>query len=305
MEETNLFTTFPDSGLYALPVGKNHFDIIKGILKDANGVIVPIIKHASKDDPLKHLWIYCDNDVNAEIRYNGVTQYKGRVASSGFNFQDITYDEFTIITTEATDVQVIGSTSDTAQVGFSVEGSGDVELVGSDIDTKDGLVTNSLIYGQVSAGVTVPVNVDASGNLILGADRPILPINGDTYFTDALVTGASENEDITITSDTIKIKDITIYCIQSLNFRLWFYTTDAYGANDVIGYIDLDIITNGVPKIIGATTFYFYSVVGVNIPYEDLDASLELHMQLENRSVVAKNAGATGKVQITVAYEVI
>jgi len=305
MTDTNLFTTFPDTGLYSLPIGNNHFDIIKGVLKDANGAIVPIIKHASKNDPLKHLWIYCDNDVNAEIRFNGVAQYKGRVASSGFNFQDITYDEFTITTTEATDIQIIGSTSDVAQVGFSVEGSGDVELVGSDIDTKDGLVTNSLIYGQVSAGVTVPVNVDASGNLVLGIDRAILPIDGNTYFTDALITGASENEDITITNDAIKISNITIYCIQSLNFRLWFYTSDSYGVNDVIGYIDLDLITNGVAKIIGATTYYFYSVVDADIPYKDLDASLELHLQLENRSVVAKNAGATGKVQLTLAYEVI
>ena len=106
MTETNLFTTFPDLGLYSLPIGNNHFDIIKGILKDANGAIIPIIKHAGKDDPLKHLWIYCDNDVNAEIRYEGITQYKGRVAKAGFNFQDITYDEFTVTTTESVDEEI-------------------------------------------------------------------------------------------------------------------------------------------------------------------------------------------------------
>lgn len=305
MEETNLFTTFPDSGLYTLPVGKNNFDIIKGILKDANGVITPIAKHASLEKPLKHLWVYCDNDVNAEIRYLGKVQYVGRIAKAGFNFQDITYDEFTIITTEATDIQVIGSTSDIAQVGFSVEGSGDVELVGSDIDTLDGLVTNSLIYGQVSAGVTVPVKVDASGNFSLGGDRPILPIDGDTYFTDALVTDASENENITITGNKIKVTNVTIASIQSLNYILWFYTKDTFGIYDMIGYVDLNLITSGKTKVIGATTYYVYSVVDADIPYEDLDASLELHLQLENKSVVAKNAGALGKVQLTLAYEVI
>lgn len=305
MVDTNLFTTFPISNLYSLPVGKNHIDIIKGIVKDANGVETSIAKHASVTNPLKHLWIYCNNDVNAEIRFQGVVQYIGRVASSGFNFQDITYDEITIITTEVTELQIIGSTSQIAQVGFSVEGSGDVEVVGSDIDTKDGLITNSLIYGQVSAGVTVPVHVSAGGNFSLGTDRPLLSIDGNTYFTDALITGASENENITITGDSIKVTNVTIYSIQSLNYRLWFYTKDTFGVNDIIGYVDLDLVTSGVTKVIAATTYYVYSVVDADIPYEDLDASLELHLQLENRSVVAKNAGATGKVQLTLAYEVI
>lgn len=305
MVVTNLFTTFPDSGLYTLPIGNNYFDIIKGVLKDANGVITPIAKHASLEKPLKHLWIYCDNDVDAEIRYLGKVQYVGRVAKAGFNFQDITYDEFTITTTEATDIQVIGSTSDTAQVGFSVEGSGDVELVGSDIDGKDGLITNSLFYGLVSPGVTVPVHVDTSGNFSFSADRPILPIDGNTYFTDALVTDASENENITITGDKITVKNVTIYSMQSLNYRLWFYTKDTFGVNDIIGYVNLNLITSGVTKVIGATTYYAYSVVDADIPYEDLDASLELHLQLENKSVVAKTAGALGKVQLTLAYEVI
>ncbi len=305
MPETNLFTTFPIADLYTLPIGKNHFDIIKGIVTDANGAITSIAKHASEEKPLRHLWIYCDNDVNIEIRNTGIVQYIGRMASSGFNFQDITYDEFTITTTQATDLQFIGSSSEWAQVGFSFEGSGDVELVGADIDGKNALLTNSLMYGLVSAGVTVPLNVDASGNLILGVDRQIASIDGNTYFTDGLVTDASENENITITGNEIKVTNVTIYSIQSLNYRLWFYTKDSFGVNDIIGYIDLDLITSGVTKVISATTYYVYSVVDADIPFEDLDASLELHIQLENKSVVAKNAGATGKVQLTLAYEVI
>lgn len=261
MPDTNLFTTFPDAGLYSLPVGKNLFDINKGIMKDADGVIVPIAKHASEIKPLKHLWIFVDNDVDAEIRYKGEAQYVGRVGRSGFNFQDLTFDEFTIITTVATDIQVIGSISDVAQVGFSVEG--------------------------------------------IGTNRPLLSIDGDTYFTDALVTDASENENIITMGNKLKVTNITIYSIQSLNYRLWFYTADTFGANDIIGYIDLNLIVNGVTKVIGATTYYVYSVVDADIPYEDLDETAEFHLQLENKSVVAKNAGATGKVQLTLGYEVL
>ena len=170
MEETNLFTTFPDTGLYLLPIGNSLLDINKGILKDADGVVTPIAKHASELKPLKHLWIFVESVINVEIRYKGETQYVGRVPADGFYFKDLTFDEVTLVTTVATNIQMIGSTSIIAGVGGvgaagGTGGAGDIETVETDIDGKQAQTTNSLVYGRESAGVTHPLHVDLHGDL--------------------------------------------------------------------------------------------------------------------------------------------
>lgn len=121
----------------------------------------------------------------------------------------------------------------------------------------------------------------------------------DIYFTGALVTGASEDKDVTITLNKLRINAITISSRQNLNYRLWFYTRDTYLAADMIGYINLNLPTGGEPKVIGGTTYYMYNVVDANISYEDKDSNLKLHMQLENLSTTSKIAGVNGEVQIT------
>jgi len=177
--------------------------------------------------------------------------------------------------------------------------------VGADIDGLKAQVCNTLIYGEVSTGVTVPFSVNSSGNINVGSDvRTLLEINGDTYFTDGLATDASENENLTISDNKITIKNITIHSLENLSYRLWFYTRDTFLADDIIGYIDLNLPTSGVTKVIGATTYYVYSIVDADQQFEDLDASLELHIQLENKSAASKTAGALGRVQLTIVYGV-
>ena len=175
--------------------------------------------------------------------------------------------------------------------------------VGADIDGLKAQVCDTLIYGEVSDGVTVPFAVDGSGNINVSSDvRTLLEINGDTYFTDGLATDVSENENLAISDNKITIKNVTILSLENLNYRLWFYTKDTFLSDNIIGYVDLNLPTSGVTKVIGATTYYVYSVVDVDQQFEDLDDTTELHLQLENKSAAAKTAGAVGRVQLTIVY---
>ena len=136
----------------------------------------------------------------------------------------------------------------------------------------------------------------------VGETREWLEIDGDTYFTDALIQDASENENLTIDRDEITLLNISLYAIEQLKYRMWFYSRDTFAANDLLGYIDFDLPTTGITKVIGATTYYYYNISDVDIPYRDADETSELHIQIENKSVAAKTAGAAGKVQISICY---
>lgn len=134
--------------------------------------------------------------------------------------------------------------------------------------------------------------------------RTTLILDGDTYFTDALITGARENENAPVARNDVTIKSITIQSLQKLNYRVLFYAKDAFGIDDLRGYVDMSLPTAGVVEIIGGTTYYVYNVTDIELSIEDLDGSSKLHIQLKNLSITSKNAGAPGKVQLTLVYGV-
>ena len=139
-----------------------------------------------------------------------------------------------------------------------------------------------------------------------GETRDWLEIDGDTHFTDALVQDASENEDISINNSEITIVNMSMYSIQQLKYRVWFYSRDTFTADDLLGFIDFDLPATGITKVIGATTYYYYNISDVEMAYRDADTTSEitpeLHIQIENKSAAAKNAGATGKIQLSISY---
>ena len=139
-----------------------------------------------------------------------------------------------------------------------------------------------------------------------GETRDWLEIDGDTYFTDALVQNASENENIPINNDEITIVNISMYAKEQLKFRIWFYSRDTFAVNDLLGFIDFDLPTTAITKVIGATTYYYYNISDVDLSYRDADATSdidpELHIQVENKSVAAKTADAAGKIQLSLSY---
>jgi len=131
-----------------------------------------------------------------------------------------------------------------------------------------------------------------------------LKIDGDTYFTEALIQNASENENLTITRDEITILSIGLYALQQLNYRVWLYSKDDFAADSLIGYVDFNLPAVGATKNIGGTTYYYYNISDVGLAYEDEDSTKELHIQLENKSATAKIAAAGGKVQMMLFYGV-
>lgn len=139
-----------------------------------------------------------------------------------------------------------------------------------------------------------------------GETRDWLEIDGDTYFTDALVQNASENENIPINNSEITIINMSLYAIEQLKFRVWFYSRDTFLQNDLLGFIDFDLPTTAITKVIGGTTYYYYNISDVDMSYRDADSTSdtdpELHIQIENKSVAAKTADAAGKVQVSLSY---
>jgi len=63
---------------------------------------------------------------------------------------------------------------------------------------------------------------------------------------------------------------------------------------------DLTLLTgpSGTPNY-----WYHLNVKGIDLPYEDLDGTKELHIVLKNLSPTTKGAGADGEVKIKVDYE--
>lgn len=135
-------------------------------------------------------------------------------------------------------------------------------------------------------------------------EHNLLKIDGGTYFTEELVQGASENENLTITRDEITILQIGLYSMQQLNYRIWFYSKNDFAANSLIGYVDFNLPAIGATKVISGTTYYYFNATEVQLAYEDEDITTKLHIQLENRSATTKTAGAGGKVQMMLFYGV-
>ena len=139
-----------------------------------------------------------------------------------------------------------------------------------------------------------------------GETRDWLEIDGDTYFTDALAQDVSENENIPINGAEITIVNISLYAKEQLKFRIWFYSRDTFAVNDLLGFIDFDLPTTAITKVIGATTYYYYNISDVDLAYRDADSTSdvdsELHIQVENKSVAGKTAAAAGKMQISLSY---
>ena len=139
-----------------------------------------------------------------------------------------------------------------------------------------------------------------------GETRDWIEMDGDTYFTGAILQNASESENIAINNSEITIVNVSMYSIQQLKYRIWFYSRDTFLADDLLGFVDFDLPATGITKVIGATTYYYYNISDVEMAYRDADitseTSPELHIQIENKSAVAKIAGANGKIQLSISY---
>ncbi len=129
----------------------------------------------------------------------------------------------------------------------------------------------------------------------------------DAHFTGAIAQNAIESENITgLIANHIKIVGLAIQSDQALAYRLIFWRKDTFDDADLdidefIADQELDLVTYGF-QVAGAGQYYMF-VDGLDIDVQDADTTYEIHVSLQNLSVTAKNAGATGEVRIVFFYQ--
>jgi hypothetical protein len=157
------------------------------------------------------------------------------------------------------------------------------------------------------------LRVDSQGRAVTApaAAREFRTIrsNSRDHFTEPLRMGAS-SEGVNLAglaSNKIIIKNVKVRAAQDLNLEVFFWKTDNFNQGD----IDADsfggsVGLGGEGSSQVSNDGWFYSMSGpLEIPYEDLDDSWELHLSLCNRGHEAKRRGAEGAVSVEVEYEPI
>ena len=136
--------------------------------------------------------------------------------------------------------------------------------------------------------------------------RQIVTLKG-THFTGGLAQNAIESESIDfptdwdqLSIDRCLIEGISLQADQALEWDIYVWGTDDYNSADLDAAELVDQInypsTSG--KRIAGAGQYFYASPTLEIPYRDENNTSKLHISLVNRSVTAKNAGATGEVVV-------
>lgn len=129
----------------------------------------------------------------------------------------------------------------------------------------------------------------------------------DSHFTGAIDTNDTEEENLTgLISGKIKITSVVILSDQQLDYRVIFYSTDAFADTDLdvdslIDEVELDLLSYGWR--VSNTGKYCMVVTGLDIDYIDDDGSDELHVALQNLSSTSKTAGGDGEVILRFIYE--
>jgi hypothetical protein len=153
----------------------------------------------------------------------------------------------------------------------------------------------------VATDPTAPLAV----NLVLAAGTVFLRSDKDVDFIGALLVNAFENANlIGLPANSVRIKSVALLSDQRLAWEVQLYSRDTFGNVDA----DLDTFLESIPfgvsdgqQVAGAGLFK-YAMTGLDIPYEDLDATTELHVALGTRAG-AKNAGAAGEVVVVFGIE--
>lgn len=168
------------------------------------------------------------------------------------------------------------------------------------------------LYGlDPVSGEWVPLRASAAGVLETGAvvaasDVQLVRTDKDTHFTGALAQNASEDENIAgLNANAGRIRSVIVLSDENLDWEIQFYSKDTFRNADA----DLDALLERVVFVAadgkqdGGTGLYRYAFTGLDIPYQDLDATSELHISLVNRSAAGKSAGASGEVVVLVGFE--
>jgi hypothetical protein len=129
----------------------------------------------------------------------------------------------------------------------------------------------------------------------------------DTNFTGAIAQYAKEDENLTgLLMNKIRITGVSLQSDENLSYRVIFWKTDGFDNTDLdldsyCGETIIDLPADGFR--IGGANQYYLDMRGLDIDYEDDDASYEIHVSLQCLTAAGKSAGAAGEVVIEVYYE--
>jgi len=264
------FFTYPADGTRAsMAAGTTILDYNGGTIKAPDGNVTKMTTSLPKQnkDFLRSCAINGDRDLIVQLDNKNKTPVK---ADTWFV---MTYQQFTkllITTTQTTNVFVLACTNPKAVL----------EMVGE---------------STVSIG---------------REERDQIKSLIGTHFTGALAQYASEEENLTGLDDSeITITSVTAYSEQNLDMRVLLFETDGFQEttsadmddDEFIESIHLDAPTDGIRY--KNANGYYVSATDLNIDYEDLDASGELHVALEIVGPTAKLAsGSGGNVWLKFSY---
>lgn len=137
----------------------------------------------------------------------------------------------------------------------------------------------------------------------------------DLHFTGAIAQDAEERENIVLPQALgsanfrrarSRLKALRILSDQNLAWEIDLYGKDTFGdpadldSNSWIGRWGFQA-ADGL-RIAGAGPYLYY-IDGLDVPYEDQDATGELHVSLVNRSATAKSAGAAGEIVVAFVFD--
>lgn len=129
-----------------------------------------------------------------------------------------------------------------------------------------------------------------------------------TQFTDALAQDVKEDEDIAIPADWLtctinkmKVINVSIQSKQNLEWDLILWSKSA--KDNIALNTDNYIIKLNFPvasgrQIAAANQFYYEQTNLIPIAYNDDSNQSKIHCSIVNRSIAAKNAGATGQIKV-------
>lgn len=139
---------------------------------------------------------------------------------------------------------------------------------------------------------------------------PLLPAtriqtDGDAVFTDGLAANAAENENLVgLSANEGVIESIAIISTENRAWELDLYATDGFrnADLDLTRYLGSVRFAEGDGiQVAGAGPFY-YDASNLGLPAIDSDGTRELHVALVNRSLLAKTAGAGGKLSVVITF---
>jgi len=136
----------------------------------------------------------------------------------------------------------------------------------------------------------------------------------DTHFVGSLATNAGESANIVLPAGVggdgrgrCRMRAMTIVSDQNLAWEILLFAKDTFltlaADLDLVPFVARWSFTAADAIQVAGTGPYLYYIDGNDQHYEDMDDTGELHAVLVNRSVTAKNAGATGEVVVDFSLE--